>query len=128
MSDQGLLGMVIMILGAGGMFAAAVIGVLNGAVVGPYGSVRAAAVLSGIAVVALLAALLQSTGRLTGVDATLAQGGGLSCVGASLILLNPLTGTPLPIAQIGLIGAACTALGGLILLATAVDYQAIGTA
>jgi len=128
MSDQGLLGAMVMVIGAAGMFAAAVIGVLNGAVAGPYGSVRIAAILSGIGFAGLLAALLQSTGRLTGVDATLAQGGGLSCVGASLILLNPLTGTPLPFAQIGLIGAACSALGGLILLATAVDFQAIGTA
>ncbi|WP_253737395.1 hypothetical protein [Halohasta salina] len=128
MSDQDLLGMTIMLIGAGGMFVTAVIGVVNGAVVGPYGSVRVAAVVSGIGFAGLLAALLQSTGRLTGVDPTLAQGGGLSCVGASLVLLNPLTGTPLPFAQIGLVGAALSALGGVILLATAVDSQALDTA
>ena len=124
MSDQDLLGTVIIVIGAAGMFATAVIGVINGAVVGHM----IAAILSGIGFAGLFAALLQSTGRLTGVDLTLAQGGGLSCVGASLILLNPLTGTPLPLAQIGLIGAACSGLGGVIVLATAVDFQAIGTA
>jgi len=128
MSDQDLLGTVIIVIGAAGMFATAVIGVINGAVVGPYGSVRIAAILSGIGFAGLFAALLQSTGRLTGVDPTLAERGGLSCVGGSFILLAPLTGAPLPLAQIRLIGAACSGLGGVIVLATAVDFQAIGTA
>ena len=128
MSGQNLLGAVIMVIGAAGMFAAAVIGVINGTVVGPYGSVRIAAILSGIGFSGLLAALLQSTGRLTSVDPTLAQGGGLSCVSASILLVIPLPGTPLPLAQIALIGAACSGLGGLIQLAAAVDSQAIATA
>ena len=128
MSDQCLLGMVIMLIGAGGMFVTAVVGVINGAVVGPFGSVSAAAVVSGFGFAGLLAALLQSTGRLTGVDPTLAQGGGLSCVSASILLVIPLPGTPLPLAQIALIGAACSGLGGLIQLAAAVDFQAIATA
>ena len=118
MSDQCLLGMVIMLIGAGGMFVTAVVGVINGA----------AAVVSGFGFAGLLAALLQSTGRLTGVDPTLAQDGGLSCVSASILLVIPLPGTPLPLAQIALIGAACSGLGGLIQLAAAVDFQAIATA
>lgn len=119
MSDQDLLGMAIMLIGAGGMFAAAVIGVVNGSV-----RAVAAVVLSGIGFAGLLVAVLQPTG----VDSTLAQRGGLSCLSASFLLVVPLSGTELRFDLIRLIGAASAAFGGLILLATAVDSQAVGTA
>jgi len=119
--------MVIMLIGAGGMFVTAVVGVINGAVVGPFGSVSAAAVVSGFGFAGLLAALLQSTGRLRGVDATLAQNGGISCCGASFLLLNPLPGTPLPFDP-ALFGGAFAALGGIILVTTAVTRGETSTA
>ena len=93
---------------------------LTGITVGPYGSLPAATALLGLSSVGSLLAVLADYNGIDGVRPTLARTGSISCLGAGIVLLNPLTGTPLPVAELGVIGAVLLAAGGLVLLGSSV--------
>ena len=128
MDDTAALGSWITVVGGAGMFGVTVFGLAAGVSAGPYGSIPAAVVVSGVGFVGLLAGALAVSDRCSWVEPSLARTGGIGCSGASIMLANPLNGTPLPFAQIGLVGSALMALGGGMLILLAVDREALGTA
>jgi len=103
------------------LFGTAVFGVVFDVSAGPYGSILVATVVSGGAVIGLVIAALGHRERITWIDPALARAGGLSWLGASIVLANPLPGTPLPFGQVALIGVIGCIVGGLMIFVGAVD-------
>jgi len=126
--DSELVGMTIRAAGGALVFGASVFGVFIDHTVGQYGSVPAAAVVSGVGFAALLAAALGFRNRISWIDPSLAQAAGIGCCVAGMMLMNPLPGTPLPFGQVVLVGVVGSVLGSSLIIFGAIDRDAFGTA
>ncbi|AWB26662.1 hypothetical protein [Halococcoides cellulosivorans] len=125
LGDGMLFGMALVVVASLGIFGAMVYGLVAGVDPGPYGSIPAATVLAGLGVAGSTVGYLSTSGRLATADATLARDGGMACLFAGFMLAIPLTGTPLPIGFLRLLGGVLCGAGGIVLLGLSLWPDAI---
>ena len=107
--DAEFTGTAITVVGASVLFVAALAGTVLGVDVGQYGSTAAATLFAGVALMGFTLRIWRPDSPGDGTAGTLVHGGSGGCIGAAVVLLNPL---PSVFGQMALVGALLAGFSG----------------